>query len=212
MKRDKPSRSVSSKWGGGRRNKGSRVRIIAGEWRSRRISISPRPQCRPTPAQVRETLFNWVGDAIRGTHVLDLFAGTGALGFEALSRGANHATFIERDRKTIAVLRKTCQQFELDANRAHVVEANALSWLNQNNAEWDVVFVDPPFKDRRTYDVVLRRLLSKLSRGALVYVESPVRTAPLEADLALWKNKEVGEVRMQLFANSAPMRARKTGG
>ena len=191
--------SLSSRWRSGKRNRNSHVRIIAGEWGGRRICVAQRPQLRPTPDRVRETLFNWLGREIQERRVLDLFAGTGALGFESLSRGATHATFVERDRKTVARLRETCEQFSIDALRAKIVESNAMPWLAHQSETWDMVFLDPPFHEVKHYASVLRLLKNQLSEDALIYIESASRGPVVDCEFDEWKVKEVGEVRMQLF-------------
>ncbi len=185
--------------GGWRRGRRGQVRIIAGEWRGRRVAVASRPQLRPTPNRLRETLFNWLGDGIHGRRVLDLYAGSGILGFESLSRGAKHATFIEKDRRTLAKLRESCQQFNLVASQAVVVEANAVGWLERNKTRWDLVFLDPPFKSHRHYHRVLNTIGEHLSERGLVYVESAARDVAVPCPLDEWKTKEIGEVRIQLF-------------
>ena len=198
------SESLQSKSRGRRRNHAGQVRIIAGEWRGRRISVASRPQLRPTPNRLRETLFNWLGDRVRGCRVLDLYAGTGILGFESLSRGAEHATFVENDRRTLVKLREACQQFDLEAAQAAVVDANVLKWLEHNNTLWDLVFLDPPFHAKRDYGRVLWSIAAHLSEKGMVYVESASRSESISCPLVEWKSKEIGEVRIQLFQSPAP--------
>lgn len=176
-----------------------KVRIIAGEWRGRRVAVPSRPQLRPTPSRLRETLFNWIGNHIRDSRVLDLYAGSGVLGFEALSRGATHATFVEIDRRTLVSLRKSCEQFELCAEKAVVVESRAAPWLVRNSSLWDLVFLDPPFQATHEYGRILQLIGSHLSTRGLVYVESSSRNEPVECGLEEWKSKVIGEVRIQLF-------------
>lgn len=198
------SELLQSKGRGRRRNHAGQVRIIAGEWRGRRIPVVTRPQLRPTPNRLRETLFNWLGDSVRGCRVLDLYAGTGVLGFESLSRGAEHATFVENDRRTLVKLREACQQFDLEAAQAVVVEANAIKWLERNNTPWDLVFLDPPFHANRDYRRVLWAIESHLSERGMVYVESASRGEPVACPLDEWKSKEIGEVKIQLFRLAEP--------
>src|SRR5579884_1678977 len=107
--------------------KGNRVRIIGGRWRSRVLRFPPAAHLRPTPDRVRETLFNWLGQRLDGLSCLDLFAGSGALGFEALSRGAARVVMVERDRATARALRDNARK--LDAKGAEVVESDAIAWL-----------------------------------------------------------------------------------
>ncbi|MCE2407025.1 MAG: 16S rRNA (guanine(966)-N(2))-methyltransferase RsmD [Pseudomonadales bacterium] len=191
--------SLDGRWRRGRRNHAGHVRIIAGEWRGRRVAVATRPQLRPTPNRLRETLFNWLGDRVRGCQVLDLYAGTGILGFESLSRGAHHATFVENDRRTLVKLRETCQQFDLIAAQAAVIEANAVKWLERNRTPWDIVFLDPPFHASRDYRRLLGMIGAHLSDSGIVYVESASRGDAVSCPLDEWKSKEVGEVRIQLF-------------
>ena len=198
----KRSDSLTSRWRRGRRNHASQLRIIAGEWRGRRVAVAARPQLRPTPNRPRETLFNWLGDSVRGCRVLDLYAGTGILGFESLSRGAEHATFVENDRRTLVKLREACQQFDLEAAQAAVVDANALKWLERDKTHWDLIFLDPPFQASRDYRRVLATIASHLSDKGMVYVESAARGESVSCTLDEWKSKEIGEVRIQLFRRS----------
>jgi 16S rRNA (guanine966-N2)-methyltransferase len=147
----------------------NRVRIIGGEWRSRVIQFPPAAALRPTPDRVRETLFNWLGQRLDGLSCLDLFAGSGALGFEALSRGAARVVMIERDRAAARALRDNARK--LDATGAQVVEGDALAYLARAREAFDVVFIDPPYASdlaRRALDV----LAPRVAAGGRVYVES----------------------------------------
>ncbi len=150
------------------------LRIIGGEWRGRRIRFPGEGGIRPTPDRVRETLFNWLMARIPGSRCLDLFAGSGALGLEALSRGALHATFVERGRENAASLRETAAR--LAPGRATVHEADALAWLAGPAQAFDVVFLDPPFAAGLLADAT--RLLETrgwLAADAYVYVELPAK-------------------------------------
>src|SRR3954463_14745326 len=147
----------------------NRVRIIAGEWRSRLIRFPPAAQLRPTPDRVRETLFNWLGQRLDGLDCLDLFAGSGALGFEALSRGAKRVVMVERDRAVAAGLRESARA--LGAAGAQVQEGDALGWLARSRDTFDVVFLDPPFASDLA-ERALEALPPRLAPGARVYVES----------------------------------------
>ena len=124
----------------------NRVRIIGGDWRSRVVRFPSSTELRPTPDRVRETLFNWLGQRLDGQDALDLFAGSGALGFEALSRGAARVVMVERDRRVAEALREAAR--ELDAKGADVVVADALAFLARDTASYDLVFVDPPYAQR----------------------------------------------------------------
>jgi len=146
-----------------------RVRIIAGEWRGRRIEIPEGTAVRPTPDRVRETVFNWLRDSLVGARCLDLFAGTGVLGFEALSRGAAEAWFVEQDAQLVEALRTTARQLRV---APQIIRRDALAFLREPPAgHFDVVFLDPPYA--APLDPLLAVLPPWLSSRALVYVERP---------------------------------------
>ena len=143
------------------------VRIIGGSWKRRRIALPRDVELRPTPDRVRETLFNWLAPMLRGAVCLDLFAGTGALGFEALSRGAARAVLVEREPRVARALEAV--RDELGAN-ADIVCDDAAGYLAGGDApRFDIAFVDPPFAD--PVDSVLAKLLPHLNPGARVYLE-----------------------------------------
>ena len=147
----------------------NRVRIIAGKWRSRLVSFPSAAQLRPTPDRVRETLFNWLGQRVDGLACLDLFAGSGALGFEALSRGAARVVMVEGDREIAKALLESARA--LDAEGVEVVQSEALKYLERCREKFDIVFVDPPFAS----DLAVRAMAllpTRLNHGARVYVES----------------------------------------
>ncbi len=152
----------------------NRVRIIGGQWRSRLIKFPPAAQLRPTPDRVRETLFNWLGQRLDGLSCLDLFAGSGALGFEALSRGASRVVMVDSDRAIAAALRESAR--ELDAVGAEVVQRDALKFLDAGGEKFNLAFVDPPYASGLAQRV-MEALPARLKPGARAYVESP---APLE--------------------------------
>ena len=150
------------------------LRIIGGEWRGRRIRFPGEGGIRPTPDRVRETLFNWLMAKVPGSRCLDLFAGSGALGLEALSRGAAHATFIERERRNVASLSETTGL--LAPGRATVIEADALTWLSGPPQAFDIVFLDPPFTAAVLAEAM--RLLEArgwLGADAFIYMEMPAK-------------------------------------
>jgi len=171
------------------------VRIIGGAWRSRRIRFPDRPGLRPTPDRVRETLFNWLGQDLGGRDCLDLYAGSGALGFEAASRGARRVVMVERDPLAARALQENAAV--LGAAAVEVVRADALEFLKNQGARFDVVFLDPPFADD-CWARLLSLLPDCLTAGGLVYCE---RARPLEA-LAGWetvKRGRAGKVSHQLL-------------
>ncbi len=171
------------------------LRIIGGDWRGRRIRFSGQGGIRPTPDRVRETLFNWLMDKVRGSRCLDLFAGSGALGLEALSRGAAHVTFVERDRENAARLRETAAM--LAPGRALVVEADALTWLKGQPGTYDIVFLDPPFAAGILAEA-MQRLEARgvLAPGASIYIEMPVSAGlpELPAPWSLHRTGRAGAV------------------
>ncbi len=149
----------------------NRLRIVGGLWRSRVVRFPDAAGLRPTPDRVRETLFNWLGQRLDGLACVDLFAGSGALGFEAASRGAARVVLVERDRRVYEQLRRTAE--ELGAGESvDVVHADALAWLARAGERYDVAFVDPPYASGLAAPA-LAALGGRLRPGARVYVEAP---------------------------------------
>jgi 16S rRNA (guanine966-N2)-methyltransferase len=153
------------------------LRIIGGTWRGRRLRFPPSPEIRPTPDRVRETLFNWLARRVPGARCLDLFAGSGALGLEALSRGAAHATFVERDPAAAREIRARLAEWH--AHDALVEHADARSFLERTPAApFDIVFLDPPFASTLLDETAARLEQGGwLSKDALVYIECPADAA-----------------------------------
>lgn len=146
-----------------------KVRIIGGVWRGTRLDVPDVPGLRPSPDRVRETLFNWLQGELAGRRCLDLFAGTGALGFEAASRGAAAVTMIERAPRAVDGLRATATR--LQAAQVEIVAADALAWLARPpDRHFDLAFVDPPFASG-LHQAALDALQPWLSEAALVHVE-----------------------------------------
>ncbi|MBT8088627.1 MAG: 16S rRNA (guanine(966)-N(2))-methyltransferase RsmD [Gammaproteobacteria bacterium] len=177
-----------------------RLRIVAGNWRSRLLDIADVAGLRPTSARIRETLFNWLEPRIHGAHCLDLFAGTGALGLEALSRGAGSAVFVEKSMRAASTLNANIRT--LGAAGAVVRHTDALNYLRGDNTEqFDLVFLDPPFAAGMIEEVCSllaeRKLLTK---DACIYIEQERSRA--EPDLPegweVLKNKTAGSVRYML--------------
>ena len=175
-------------------NKG-RVRIIGGEYRGRRIVVPDRPGLRPTPDRVRETLFNWLGQSLDGLACLDLFAGSGALGFEAASRGASRVVMVENDRVAISALQASLKT--LDATSVELVRADAFEYLRASGERFDVVFLDPPFR-QNALPGLLDALPARLASGARVYVEAPAPCVPDDSWREL-KRSRAGQVSYQLL-------------
>ena len=175
----------------------NRLRIVGGLWRSRVVRFPGAAGLRPTPDRVRETLFNWLGQRLAGLACVDLFAGSGALGFEAKSRGAARVVLVEQDRKVVEQLKRSAG--ELGAGDGlEVVQAEALGWLAGRGERYDVAFVDPPYaSDLAT--PALAALEARLNPGARVYVEAA--SAP-QAPSGKWtklRDGAAGAVKFALF-------------
>jgi 16S rRNA (guanine966-N2)-methyltransferase len=155
---------------------------------------------RPTPDRVRETLFNWLGQRLDGLAVLDLFAGSGVLAFEALSRGASRAVLVERDRQSAAALRTAAR--ELGASAAEVVQGDALAFLARDGERFDVAFVDPPYASGLA-SRALAAHSARMKPGGRVYVESAEPLAPAAPWRALREGR-AGAVRYALFELAPP--------
>jgi 16S rRNA (guanine966-N2)-methyltransferase len=151
------------------------VRIIGGQYRRRLLDFPDADGLRPTPDRVRETLFNWLGQDLPGWTCLDLFAGSGALGFEAASRGAAQVLMIERDAKAIRALESN--RLTLGARQIDILRADALAWLANSHEAFDLVFIDPPF-DSGLAATVLSDLASHLKSGGYAYVEQGSEVMP----------------------------------
>ena len=193
-----PARSATARNGDGNRGRPGTVRIIGGKWKGRKLRVAN--GVRPTPDRARETLFNWLASDVLQARVLDLFAGSGALGFEALSRGASHATLVDQDRATARLLRR--HRDTLDGDAA-VVCADAERWLAHcGDQRWDVVFLDPPFAFSR-WPQLLQRVVAQLHCGGIVYVESDDRFDQVivgaGATLSLRRRSSAGLVRYGLL-------------
>jgi 16S rRNA (guanine966-N2)-methyltransferase len=182
------------------KSQSGRLRIVAGNWRSRRLDIADVEGLRPTSERIRETLFNWLAPRIHGARCLDLFAGTGALGLEALSRGAAESTFVERSPIAAQQLRDNIEL--LGAAGASVVRQDAAGFINGGTAsDFDVVFLDPPFAADLLGETC--RLLAGsnlLASGALVYLEMERNREepPLPVGWQVLKNSTAGNVRYML--------------
>jgi 16S rRNA (guanine966-N2)-methyltransferase len=171
------------------------LRIIGGEWRGRKIRFPPLPAIRPTPDRVRETLFNWLQGAIPGSRCLDLYAGSGAVGLEALSRGAREVVFVDLESAVTRHLGDTLG--ELGCDRGRAVRADALAFLEQPGTPFDVIFLDPPFAEP-VLPETCRRIEAGgwLAPGGFVYLEAPAAAGPpeLPAGWTLLKSRRAGEV------------------
>ncbi|WPD74260.1 16S rRNA (guanine(966)-N(2))-methyltransferase [Dickeya fangzhongdai] len=181
------------------------IRIIGGQWRGRKLPVPDSPGLRPTTDRVRETLFNWLAPVIAQSRCLDCFAGSGALGLEALSRYAAHATLLEAERN---VARQLTQNLSLlRADNAEVVNADTLQWLAKPAPQpYDVVFLDPPFR-RGLLDDTLRLLEAGdwLAEEAWIYIETEAenRTLAIPSTWTLHREKTAGQVSYRLYIRHA---------
>lgn len=176
------------------------LRIIGGQWRSRKLQFPAVDGLRPTGDRLRETLFNWLAPEIEGAHCLDLFAGSGALGLEALSRGAADCVFVEKDRRATEAIRQHLGT--LKAEQGVVVQADVLAWLEKSDRRFDVVFLDPPFASD-SYAPVLEALADRrlLVDGGKLYLEFDRRQTPaVPAAFQVLRDKTAGQTGYQLLA------------
>ncbi|EOV9656913.1 16S rRNA (guanine(966)-N(2))-methyltransferase [Cronobacter turicensis] len=176
------------------------IRIIGGQWRGRKLPVPDSPGLRPTTDRVRETLFNWLAPYLVGARCLDCFAGSGALGLEALSRYAADTTLLEMERGVAQQLQKNLAT--LKSSAAKVVNTNTLNFLSQNGEPHDIVFVDPPFR-KGLLEETLNLLETRgwLAPQALIYVESEVENGlpPVPASWQLHREKVAGQVAYRLY-------------
>ena len=174
----------------------SQVRIIGGHWRGTKLEVVDAPGLRPTPDRIRETLFNWLARDCRGAMVLDCFAGSGALGFEALSRGAAGLVAIERQRTAVAALRTTAER--LQCTDVEIIADDALQAIERLQTRFDIVFIDPPYARPELRRQVFERLEARncLNPGAMIYFEWPdSETFDLPSSALQWvRQKSAGQV------------------
>lgn len=172
-----------------------KVRIIGGKWRSRVITFPGDEYLRPTPDRVRETVFNWLGQDLTGKCCLDLFAGSGAMGFEAASRGAAHIVMVELNKSIVRGLQATREK--LGVNQVELVKMNALAFLAADTRQYDVIFLDPPYQ----FDwlpQLLNQLAARLTESGCVYVESGDKPA-FDAQWLVWRSGRAGKVHYHLL-------------
>lgn len=177
-----------------------KVRIIGGTWRGRRLEFPAVEGLRPTPDRMRETLFNWLQPIVEGSHCLDLFAGSGALGFEALSRGASSCTFIERSAPAARALLENARR--LEAAGAVVVQADAIAWLGaRRHPPFDLVFLDPPFRTGLLAPALAACTDGLVADGGRIYLETGVEeTIALPDGWATLRQTTTGQVACSLLA------------
>lgn len=180
-----------------------KLRIIAGRFKGRKIPVLSMKALRPTPDRVRETLFNWLQTHIQGARCLNFFAGTGILGFEALSRGAKEVIMIDSDHKIIHALDKVCDELNLSKEECSIVMADVLAWIDQAHAlkPYDMIFLDPPFKTD-----LLQQSLQKLQQSPLlgpksmIYTELDAKDEPPSIEgFEIIKSQRAGQVGYYLY-------------
>lgn len=175
------------------------VRIIAGKWRGRKLKVPDIKDLRPTPDRVRETVFNWLAPMIAGTYCLDLFAGSGALGFEALSRGAAYVEMVDQSQIAIDVLKEELKQF--NAENAEVYKATVPQQLHTAKHPFDIVFLDPPYQSDLLFTCC--RYLEEntfLAETAYIYLEAKqvIKDNELPANWQIIKSQQAGQVYFHL--------------
>ena len=173
------------------------VRLIGGQWKRSKLPVLDRPGLRPTPDRVRETLFNWLGQDLTGWRVLDAFAGSGALGFEAASRGAAEVLLLETD----AVLQRSLAavKLRLRADAVQVIAGDALAWLRRvAPARLELVLLDPPF-DADCFDAALAAAAPAVSPGGYIYLEAPREFTQAPAGFTRHRHLRAGSVHAHLF-------------
>ncbi len=173
------------------------VRIIGGQWKRSKLPVADQPGLRPTPDRIRETLFNWLGQDLTGWRVLDAFAGSGALGFEAASRGASEVSLLESD----ASLARSLVQVKdrLQAESVRVIAADALAWLSRCAPErFELVMIDPPF-DAELFDAALAAAAPSVAQGGYMYLEAPREFAAAPDGYTRYRHTRAGAVHANLF-------------
>ena len=201
MTRQRPPRSSVSRHAPAKRagKPVGKLRIIGGEFRRRQLPVLDSPGLRPTPDRVRETLFNWLGQQLYGQRVLDLFAGTGALGIEAVSRGAAWVDFVERDPQVAAQLTTNLASLNITSSALHVNDVQA--YLTRPAEPYALVFLDPPFHQQLA-NTCCSALESGgwLSEGAMIYLETETALVPnVPANWQLHRETQAGESTARLY-------------
>lgn len=182
------------------------LRIIAGQWRGRKLNFPSIEGLRPTPDRVRETLFNWLSMDITGARCLDLFSGSGALGLEALSRGAAWVDMVDAAPAAINQLRSNMQLLDSPSEQTHL--ANAIEWLKQADEQlpYDIIFLDPPFRTGLAAEclaILKKRALLKPQSWVYLEMGKEEPLPPLPSDWQLHREKQAGQLRYQLYRAGA---------
>jgi 16S rRNA (guanine966-N2)-methyltransferase len=177
------------------------VRLIGGDWKRSKLPVADKPGLRPTPDRVRETLFNWLGQRLDGWRVLDAFAGSGALGFEAASRGAAEVVLLERDAELARSLAASAGR--LKAGNVRVEQTDALAWMRRAEPRrFDLVLLDPPFADA-LLEPAVAAASSLMGEAGWLYVESDQPWPPEHASWRLWRQSRAGSVHFALLRRNS---------
>ena len=177
------------------------VRIIGGKWRGRKLTVPKEATVRPTPDRVRETLFNWLMRVLPGAYCLDAFAGTGVLGFEALSRGAAHVTMIDQSKNVIFLLKEELKKFDVEKENANIYQGVLPKELKKPSQAWDIVFLDPPYQMPLLLPMCFYlENQGYLANPAHIYIESPapIEDTMLPTSWKIIKSKKAGMVAYHL--------------
>ena len=171
------------------------IRIINGKWKGRKINFPKQIDVRPTGNKIRETLFNWLRGELSNARCLDLFSGSGALGLEALSGGAESVTFVEKDRETALYIEKSLSMLKKEGAGKEVFCAEANKWIQKNREVFDIVFIDPPFGGDPIYEICQKVEEAALARK-FIYLEwhSELDNSLLPVQWELLKHKKSGSV------------------
>jgi 16S rRNA (guanine(966)-N(2))-methyltransferase RsmD len=186
----------------GTRELSQRIRIVGGRFKRSILPVPDQPGLRPTPQRVRETLFNWLGQDLTGWRCLDAFAGTGALGFEAASRGAAAVLLIEREPALVSALRAS--QVRLQAASVTIERGDAVSWMRAySGAAFDLVLLDPPFDQPALLSAAVEAATHLLGTGSFLYIESARAVDALPAGFERWRSDRAGAVCFELLRRNS---------
>lgn len=178
------------------------IRVIAGQWRGRKLPVLDAQGLRPTTDRTKETVFNWLMQAIPGARCLDLFSGSGGLGIEALSRYAEHVVMIEKSQSTYEQLRKNIISLKVSDKQCSLLHQDGLAYLNDTSDAFDIIFLDPPF-NQQLLQPAIKSILERnvLNTGGLIYIESEKALADIGSafNLNLRKQKTTDQVAFSLW-------------
>jgi 16S rRNA (guanine966-N2)-methyltransferase len=189
-----------------RKDKKKSLRVIGGTWRGRKISFADDEAIRPSPDRIRETLFNWLQNSIFDAKCLELYAGSGILSVEALSRGASHATIIDQTRATVDVIRQNLDSLDLEKSRFSCIQSDANVWLAAQTEPFNLIFLDPPFNsDELARILPIIQFNNLLTEEGFIYVESAEVLNPsmLPREWTIYRSKKAASVHYCLINNKA---------